>query len=396
MFVAVTEGAAIEDRAVIKNGTVTFFRGFQAVEEAGELLRVVAINLGEFLFLFFVVAMVGEVVVTVANTDVWIRAVAAVVGDDEGGDAGGVGLEGEGHHVEHELHLLLVGLEHLGGVDADGRLGSAELRGALDAALEVADGGEVFVELAAVGVAEGALEAVGIVEDVVEDALAVEGAAGAGFEGGGGIGVAEEALKGGAGIDFGAHRLRGGFPREVELVGAAVAGVAGAGALAAVATEFEGREARLLADLVGGDLIDGDAGLDVGAGGFARVDAGEETGRGAGVGAAAIAVFVAHAIGEAGDDGEIAAVGGERFENGGELVVGAGGGGGPVGHVGTVGDVDPRDAARGEGGLEGGGGGAGAGGEHRVEDGEGDGGAEAAEEGATGEGVHKEGETLYI
>ena len=95
----------------------------------------------------------------VANTTIWIRAIAAVVGDDERGDAGGISLEGEGHHVEHKLCLLLVGLEHFGRGNAGRRLGGPELGGARDATLKVADGGEVFVELAPVGFAEGTFEA---------------------------------------------------------------------------------------------------------------------------------------------------------------------------------------------------------------------------------------------
>jgi len=68
-------------------------------------------------------------------------------------------LEGEGHDVEHKLRLRLLGLEHFGRANADRRLGGPELGGARDATLEVADGGEVFVELAPVGFAEGTFEA---------------------------------------------------------------------------------------------------------------------------------------------------------------------------------------------------------------------------------------------
>jgi hypothetical protein len=45
--------------------------------------------------------------------------------------------------------VLLVGLEHLGGLDVGGHGRDGKFLGPGDAALEVADGGEVFVELAA-------------------------------------------------------------------------------------------------------------------------------------------------------------------------------------------------------------------------------------------------------
>ena len=77
---------------------------------------------------------------------------------------------------------------------------------------------------------------------------------------------------------------------EVGGVGTAVAGIAVAGILAALAAELQRGEARGLADLLGGHLIDGDAGADVGAVGLARLAAGQEGGHGAGVIAAAVAV----------------------------------------------------------------------------------------------------------
>lgn len=96
MFVAIAEGTTVEKGTTVENGAmveevaVGLGSCFQAVEDASELARVVTVDLREFLFLFLVVAVVGKVVVAVANTTIWIRAIAAVVGDDERGDAGGV------------------------------------------------------------------------------------------------------------------------------------------------------------------------------------------------------------------------------------------------------------------------------------------------------------------
>ena len=94
MFVAIAEGTTVEKGTTVENGAmveevaVGLGSCFQAVEDASELARVVTVDLREFFFL--VVAVVGKVVVAVVNTRIWIRAIAAVVGDDERGDAGGV------------------------------------------------------------------------------------------------------------------------------------------------------------------------------------------------------------------------------------------------------------------------------------------------------------------
>ncbi len=386
--VAVADGGAVDDHAVVEECAFALADGFEFFEEVGELGSVEVVDLGDEGFFLFVVAVVGEVVVAVGDADLRVGAITAVVGDDEGGDAGGVGLEGEGHEIKHEFDVLFVvvivgddgGL--FGGGDDD-----VEFSVAVDAAFDVADGGEVFVDFAAIGGTEVGLEFFGVAHDEVEDAFVVAVAFGDGLLGGGGVAVAEETVEDGLGIDFGGHGLGGGFPGEVELVGAGVAGLAGAGGLAFVAGEFEGGESGLVAEGVGGDLVDGDGALDVCAGGFAGMVGGEEGGGGAGVIAAAIAKAVGLVVCEAGDEGEIFAVRGEGLEDGFEFVIGAEGGGGPIDHIFAVGDVDEGHAfgegfgggagERGGGGAEGGG--------HDVEHGEGDGGAEAFEEGAAGD-----------
>jgi hypothetical protein len=56
--------------------------------------------------LFFVAAMVGEVVMAVFHLEVRIGAIAAVVGVHEGDHARRIGLEGQRHQVHHQLHLI--------------------------------------------------------------------------------------------------------------------------------------------------------------------------------------------------------------------------------------------------------------------------------------------------
>ena len=72
--------------------------------------------------------------------------------------------------------------------------------------------------------------------------------------------------------------------------------------LAGFAAEFERGESRGQADLLRGELIDGDAEADIGAVGFFGVAAGEVDGHGAGVIAGAIAVGAGPGLGEAAED----------------------------------------------------------------------------------------------
>ena len=66
--------------------------------------------------------------------------------------------------------------------------------------------------------------------------------------------------------------------------------VAFAGVLAPLASDLQRGEAGGMADPLGGHLVDGDAGPEVGTVGFPRVAAGQKTGHGAGVIAATVAV----------------------------------------------------------------------------------------------------------
>src|SRR5206468_4824996 len=99
------------------------------------------------------------------------------------------------------------------------------------------------------------------------------------------------------------------------------------------AADLEGGEAGLVADAAGGDLVDADAGADVGAVGLSGLGAGEEGGHGAGVVAATVAVGAGLVGGEAGEDRELVADVLKGLEDVPQLEGGALGLGGPVHHV---------------------------------------------------------------
>ena len=90
------------------------------------------------------------------------------------------------------------------------------------------------------------------------------------------------------------------------MIGTGVAAVAVPGAAGFVAAEFQGGQAGELADVVGGDLVDGNAVADICASGLAGLDSGEEAGVGPGMVAASVPVGVGFGMFQPLDDLELA------------------------------------------------------------------------------------------
>src|SRR5262249_2577782 len=146
----------------------------------------------------------------------------------------------------------------------------------------------------------------------------------------GAAGGAEQAVEDQARGDLLGERRRLGTPGQGGGGGAAVAGGAVGGLPPALAAEFERRGAGGGADAGGHGLVRGSAGADVGAVGLAGLAAGEEGGHGAGVVAGAVAVGAGLVAGQPGQDHQLIAERGERFEDVREGEVGALGGGRPL------------------------------------------------------------------
>src|SRR5207248_11624096 len=108
---------------------------------------------------------------------------------------------------------------------------------------------------------------------------------------------------------------------EIELIAATVAAIALAGDAALVATQFQRRQACVFAEFFGGNLVHGNADLDVRALGLARLTPGEEGGGGAGVVAGAVAVRTGLIVGETADDLKILLERLQRLENVRQLVI---------------------------------------------------------------------------
>jgi hypothetical protein len=157
-----------------------------------------------------------------------VGAAAEAVLQHECDDLALVALEGQGDEVIEGLDAAGV-VEGVGGSGA----GLAHPGGVGEAGLELADGGEVFVEFEAVLGAELDGEAVGVGEHVVEDALEGGAADGLGLGGGALVGAGEQLVEGGEGIDDGGEGGLGTGPRDalgIATRGPEVAGHGFAGA----------------------------------------------------------------------------------------------------------------------------------------------------------------------
>ncbi len=95
---------------------------------------------------------------------------ARLLGEQEGRDARGIGLEGKQHHVKHELDVVAETRRNPVG-RFDRRIGrlAVESLGFGDALLDLAHAGEIFIELLLVAAAELFAQAAGVVEDEIQD-----------------------------------------------------------------------------------------------------------------------------------------------------------------------------------------------------------------------------------
>ena len=168
--VAVAVAAAVDDHRVVQDRAAVNVLGLlELLEEPGELLHVPEVDLGDLLELLLLALVMREVVVALGDPDVGERPVARLVGQQEGGDPRRVGPEGQEEQVVHELDVLEEAGRDAGRGLAGGVGGLAEPLGRLDAALDLADAGQVLVQLLLVARAELVAQGAGVLEHEVED-----------------------------------------------------------------------------------------------------------------------------------------------------------------------------------------------------------------------------------
>jgi hypothetical protein len=116
--------------------------------------------------------VVRQIVVALVGADLRVRPVAAVVGHDEGRHAGLVGLKGQGQQVEHHPHVLLEALRNTRRLPLVVGDGVGKPPRVVDALLDLADGGQVLVQLLLVLAAQAGLQGLRVGLHEVEHALA--------------------------------------------------------------------------------------------------------------------------------------------------------------------------------------------------------------------------------
>ena len=159
--VGIAHGAAVKHQRVVEQVAVAIGRVLQLVEEVGQQADVIAIELGELRDFRRGFAVVRAGMERRLDAALGPDAAAHVAAHLEGGDAGGLGHEGQGLQIEHQLDVLFVGIGH-----AERRCGQRAgfaagivLFDALDAALDFAHVVEIGVEAVAVAGAEAFLQA---------------------------------------------------------------------------------------------------------------------------------------------------------------------------------------------------------------------------------------------
>ncbi len=173
VIAGVSEVASQQDGRVVEQARISLIPLLKLVEERGDVLhqgRLDALELGEFVL---VLSVVAEAVVTLLDTvDGW-NAVAAL--KMQGDEARGIGLQREGHDIEHDaLAAGQVGVVgDVGGWrGVDGRFGTGGPSfGFGEATLDLPDVGEPGVEFFAIGRSEVSFEAFGVLTHGIHDAL---------------------------------------------------------------------------------------------------------------------------------------------------------------------------------------------------------------------------------
>ena len=181
MHIPVTDAAAVNDHRMIEQRAVSVRCRLELVEEIRKLGDVEPVDRPDLRLLGDVAPVVREVVMAVGNADRRIASVASVVAEDERRDSALVGLEGENQKIAHHAQVLfdIGGDSQRSWVDRSTQIDSRP--GSADPLLDLANAGEVFIQLATVRGPQVLREASGIFGDEVEDALLAPIAAGAGL-----------------------------------------------------------------------------------------------------------------------------------------------------------------------------------------------------------------------
>ena len=287
--VAVADGAAVGDHAVVEQRAVAFVDRLELAEEVGELLDVVGVDRANLGLQLGLVLVVRDRVMAFVDADHRVFLVAAFAAEHERGDARHVGLEGEDQQVADQVEVLgQVGGQLFGLLRAVGQLRRAAAFRRGRCALR-ARGRSTGTGRASGGRRRRACcSSEWASSSTASSTLARRRPR---FRRSGSFGlIGEEAVEDELGVDLGRQRRGRIAPGERVLIDAGVAAVAVAGAAEFFDAQLQRGEAGVVAERLGGDLVGRDAGAEIRAGRLAGLRAGEERRRGAGMVAGAVAV----------------------------------------------------------------------------------------------------------
>ena len=221
--------------------------------------------------------------------------------------------------------------------------GGVLLFGLLDAAFDVADRFQVLGQLAAVGCAQPAFQPVNIPRHIIQNAaLLIQ----AGQAGGrvGAVAVAKQPLEDRARADLHGVGSGGAAPGDGIGVGATITGIAIAGQRGRFEADLERSQLGGLAELAGGDLVDGNAGVDVSALGFLGMHTRQPGGAGTRVVSGSVAEGPAVRLRQSAQHQHVVAEGLQRLHGGSKFESRPFARGSPAVHDDPVGHVDKAQA----------------------------------------------------
>ena len=276
--IAVANAAAVKNHGMIEKSAIAVGRRIQLLQKVGKALHVKFVDLHGLGDLLGIVLMMRDGVMSVRHPDRAVTPVAAFAGHHEADYPRHVRLEGDHHQVAHQLRVFFELIrDAVGALEQRHLDGGALLFRLLNPPLDIADAVEVFVQLALVARTQSGLEARHIAAYEIEDTavffhpLQTSGRVG-------GFAVSEHPFKNGPRVDLHGIRHGGIAPRNRIRIRAAITAVASAGEIRFFKTNFERSELSFFAEFVRGDLVGRNVGMDIGALGFLRVNAGQPCG----------------------------------------------------------------------------------------------------------------------